>query len=86
MRAFGYTLNQFLGSLNLDPNIVREIRSNEDKLGGLVPSNQDTKTTAMLRSAVNQAFAFGCRIIMALCAALALGCHDCIVDDSFQRR
>jgi len=73
VRAFGHTLNQFLGSLNLHPNLVHEIQSNEAKLGGLVASNQDPKTTAMIRSAVDQAFVFGFRIIIVLCAALALG-------------
>jgi hypothetical protein len=71
--AFGHALQQSLRSLNLDPGIVEYIRSNAAKLGGLVPPSQDPNTTAMIRSAVDQAFVFGFRMIMVLCAALALG-------------
>ena len=43
------------------------------KLGALdVPSNLDASTSAAIRTAITQAFVFGFRVIMLLCAGLAV--------------
>jgi hypothetical protein len=71
--AFAHALQQSLAGLRLDAGIVRDIQSNAARLGGLdTPSNQDPETTAMIQAAIAQAFVFGFRMIMLLCAALAL--------------
>jgi hypothetical protein len=72
--GFSHALQQALESLRLPPNIVQEIKSNTARLGGIkVPSNLDPQTTMMIRRAVDKAFIFGFRIIMLICAALAVG-------------
>jgi EmrB/QacA subfamily drug resistance transporter len=71
--AFGHSLRQSLASLNLNAEIVRELESNATKLGSLdAPSNTDPETVAAIRSAIAQAFIFGFRLIMFLCASLAV--------------
>ena len=71
--AFGHSLRQSLGGLNLDADIVHELESNTMKLGSLdAPSNADPGTAAGIRSAIAQAFVFGFRLIMLLCAGLAI--------------
>jgi EmrB/QacA subfamily drug resistance transporter len=73
VEAFGFRLNQSLASLHLSSAILRDIQSNLVKLGGLdVPSSADAQTAALIRSAIVQAFIFAFRVVMALCAALAV--------------
>lgn len=71
--AFGHSLGQSLGSMNLSSDIVHELESNANKLGSLdAPSNADPGTVAAIRSAIAEAFVFGFRLIMLLCAGLAV--------------
>lgn len=71
--AFGYRLQQSLASLVLSPTILRDLQANLINLGGLeVPSTLDAKTAAMIRGTIVQAFVFGFRLIMLLCAGLAV--------------
>jgi EmrB/QacA subfamily drug resistance transporter len=71
--AFGHSLRQTLSGMNLDADIVHEVESNATKLGSLdAPSNADPGTAAAIRSAIAEAFVFGFRLIMLLCACLAV--------------
>jgi EmrB/QacA subfamily drug resistance transporter len=71
--AFSHRLQQSLGSLNLAPGVLHHIQSSMIRLGGLdVPSDLDDATSSALRAAISQAFVFGFRLIMVLCAALAV--------------
>lgn len=71
--AFGHSLRQSLAALNLNADIVHQLESNVAKLGALdAPSNADPQTTAAIRSAISKAFVLGFRLIMLLCACLAL--------------
>jgi EmrB/QacA subfamily drug resistance transporter len=71
--AFAHSLRQSLAALNLNADIVHQLESNSTKLGALnAPSNVDPQTRTMIRSAVAQAFIFGFRLVMMLCACLAL--------------
>jgi EmrB/QacA subfamily drug resistance transporter len=71
--AFAHSLRQSLAALNLDADMVRQLESNVAKLGTLdAPPNADPQTTATIRSAISEAFVFGFRLIMLLCAGLAL--------------
>ena len=71
--AFDHALRNSLAGLNLKVEIVQQLESNAAKLGGLdAPSSADPQTAATIRAAVAEAFVFGFRMIMLLCAALAL--------------
>jgi EmrB/QacA subfamily drug resistance transporter len=71
--AFAHSLRQSLAALHLSADIVHQLESNVAKLGNLeAPSNADPQTAATIRSAISEAFVFGFRLIMLLCACLAL--------------
>ena len=71
--AFAHSLRQSLASLNLNPSIVYHLESNVAKLGSLdAPREVDSPTATAIRSAIAGAFVFGFRLIMFLCAGLAL--------------
>ena len=71
--AFAYSLRDSVAGLNLNADTVHELESNVDRLGGLdAPSNADPKVALTIRSAVAGAFVFGFRLIMVLCAILAI--------------
>ena len=71
--AFGHSLRQRLNDLNLNADIVHQLGSDTTKLGSLdAPSNVDPATAAAIRSSIAQAFIFGFRLIMLLCAGLAV--------------
>jgi len=71
--AFAHSLRDSLASLNLNADIVHELESNVARLGSLdAPSNADPQNAATIRSAIAGAFVFGFRLIMVLCAVLAI--------------
>ena len=70
--AFGVSLKHELANLGLYSDVLHEIQSHVIKLGSLEPpSNLDANTSAAIRTAVNQAFVFGFRLIMLFCVGLA---------------
>jgi len=71
--AFGFRLNQVLGHLSLPPGILHAVQSEERKLAGMqVPNGLDPSTTAAIKEAVREAFVFGFRIVMLICAGLSV--------------
>jgi MFS family permease len=71
--AFSYRLQRSLDSLDLTPGMLHQIQSSTIRLGGLeVPSGLDAPTSSALRAAIDQAFVFAFRLIMLLCAGLAV--------------
>jgi len=71
--AFNHRLESSLAGLDLQPDVNQAIQSNSIKLAGLaVPRNLDPKTAASVRSAVLESFIFGFRLVMAICALLAV--------------
>ncbi len=73
VRAFDSKLTHELASLGLPSETLREIHSRVTRLAALeLPPNLDPSTAAAVRSAINQAFVFGFRLIMLICAGLAL--------------
>jgi EmrB/QacA subfamily drug resistance transporter len=73
VQAFGHKLEGSLVGLHLAPGVVRGIQSNLVKLGGLeVPPNLDAGTAAAVRDDITRAFVFGFRVIMIICAGLAM--------------
>lgn len=70
--AFAHSLRASLAGLNLNADIVHQLESNAAKLGNLdSPSNVDSTMAATIRSSIADAFVFGFRMIMILCAFLA---------------
>ena len=70
--AFGFTLKHELANLGLSSDVLHEIQSKVIRLAGLeLPSNLDASTSAAIRTAINQAFVFGFRLIMLVCVGLA---------------
>ena len=71
--AFASRLNHSLASLAIPPGITRAIRSDETKLAGLqLPAGLDAGAAAKIRALVSQAFVFGFRVVMLICAGLAM--------------
>src|ERR1700722_19114945 len=71
--AFSHRLQQSLATLDLAPGVLHQIQSSEIRLAGLeVPSDLDARTSSALRAAIDQAFVLGFRLIMLLCAGLAV--------------
>jgi EmrB/QacA subfamily drug resistance transporter len=71
-KAFGHRLEMLLSRLRIDPAALNIIRSNLVKLGGLdPPSNLDPAMAWQVRADIVQAFVFGFRYIMLVCALLA---------------
>jgi EmrB/QacA subfamily drug resistance transporter len=70
--AFGHRLQQLLAGMVLSPDVLNEIQSNVIKLGGLeVPDNVDVATSSQIHGALKEAFVYGFRLSMLLCAGLA---------------
>jgi EmrB/QacA subfamily drug resistance transporter len=70
---FSHYLNGRIESLGLPNELARAVRSNELRLAGIdIPRGLEATTAAKLRSSIDQAFVFGFRIIMSLCAALSI--------------
>jgi hypothetical protein len=71
--AFSYRMNQSLKQLNISSDVARAVQSNEIKLAALpVPSGMDSSTTAALETSIDGAFVSGFRLIMLICAGLAV--------------
>jgi EmrB/QacA subfamily drug resistance transporter len=70
--AFTHSLRQSLAALKVNAHMVHQLESNAAKLGTLdAPPDADPPTAAKIRSAIAEAFVFGFRLIMLLCACLA---------------
>jgi EmrB/QacA subfamily drug resistance transporter len=73
VKLFSFSLNRSLTGGLFPPGIVQYVRSNAIKLAGLdLPSDLDSATAAAIRSSISRAFIFGFRVLMLVCAALAL--------------
>jgi EmrB/QacA subfamily drug resistance transporter len=70
--AFGTRLNQSLVHLSLPPGILEEIQGGETKLAGLqLPAGLHPMTEAAVRERIGEAFVYGFRIVMLICAGLS---------------
>jgi EmrB/QacA subfamily drug resistance transporter len=71
--VFEHALRGSLASLTLNAGVIHELESNATKLGSLAPpSTVDSTAAAAIRTAVANAFITGFRLIMLLCAGLAV--------------
>ena len=73
VKAFGSHLNRSLAHLSLPPGALAVLQLGEIRLAGLpVPAGLSPATTAALREMIAEAFVFGFRIIMLICAVLSV--------------
>jgi EmrB/QacA subfamily drug resistance transporter len=73
VKAFGSQLNHSLAHLSLSPAILGELEADKIKLASLqVPPGLSLSTRAAIRESVKEAFVFGFRIVMLVCAGLSL--------------
>jgi EmrB/QacA subfamily drug resistance transporter len=73
VKAFGARLDHNLARLSVSPTILHELQTNEIKLAGLqVPDDLDLPTKNAVTKSIGEAFVFGFRIVMMICAALSL--------------
>jgi EmrB/QacA subfamily drug resistance transporter len=73
MSVFSLSLRHRIDSLGLHAETVQELRANAVRLGGLqVPGGLDVKTSGLVRSAIPQSFVLSFRVVMLICAGLAL--------------
>jgi EmrB/QacA subfamily drug resistance transporter len=71
--AFGSHLNRSLAHVSLPPGILQDIQSDMTKLAGLrIPDGIDPGTRAALKESIGDAFVFGFRLIMLICAGLGV--------------
>jgi EmrB/QacA subfamily drug resistance transporter len=71
--AFRAHLERALADLSLDPSILREVRAQETRVAGLqVPAGLDPVTGAAIKKSVGEAFIFGFRFVMLICAGLSM--------------
>jgi predicted MFS family arabinose efflux permease len=74
VKAFSFQLNPSLAHLMLRPDVLAELQANETKLAGLqVPSGLSPSMNAAIGGCIREAFVFGFRIVMLICAGLSLG-------------
>jgi len=73
VQAFEHQLLHSVNSLELNTAILRDIRSNAVKLGGLeISANLDAEEATIIRTDITHAFVHAFRLIMMICAALAM--------------
>jgi EmrB/QacA subfamily drug resistance transporter len=73
VKAFGARLNNSLARFSLSPSILHDLQTNEIKLAGLqAPADLNPTTKAAIKESIREAFVFGFRIVMLICAALSL--------------
>ena len=71
--AFAHSLRESLANLNLNVGIVHQLQSNVSKLGSLdAPPDVDSRTAVTIRSTIAKAFIFGFRLVVLVCAILAI--------------
>jgi EmrB/QacA subfamily drug resistance transporter len=71
--VFGSRLNNSLAHFVLPPAILQELQADEIKLAGLqVPAGLDLSTKTAIKGSIGEAFVFGFRMVMLICAGLSL--------------
>lgn len=73
VKLFSSSLDRSLTSELLPPGVLQYLRANEIKLAGLeLPPGLDSETSAFIRASIANAFLFGFRAVMLICACLSL--------------
>ena len=73
VNAFSSRLNRELDAAGFQPDLTQRIKAEEAKLAGLqIPAGLDSGKQASIRQSIGEAFVFGFRIVVLMCAGLAL--------------
>jgi hypothetical protein len=73
LAGFRSSLHRSLPGLALPQNTLQTIQQDEIKLAALpIPDGLDSEAAARLKASVDLAFVFGFRIVILICAGLAL--------------
>jgi hypothetical protein len=73
MQAVGSRLNNTLLRLSLPPGNPQQVQAEQIKLAGLpVPADLDSGARDTIQESIREAFVFGFRAIMLICAGLSL--------------
>lgn len=73
LAAFRLNLHRALGKFALPQNALSAVHKDEIKLAALpVPSNLNPDTSAKLKTSIDHAFVFGFRVVILICAGLAI--------------
>jgi EmrB/QacA subfamily drug resistance transporter len=73
VKAFGCRLDNDLARFSLPPVILQQLHADEIKLAGLqAPAGLAPATKAAINESVGQAFVFGFRIVLVICAGLSV--------------
>jgi EmrB/QacA subfamily drug resistance transporter len=73
VKAFGFRLDGALAHLPLPPAVLQELHAGEIQLAGLqAPAGLDSGMKTAIKESVGEAFVFGFRIVMLICAGLSL--------------
>jgi EmrB/QacA subfamily drug resistance transporter len=76
--AFSSRLDHNLEQVAIPNPARQELQSNRTKLGAMeVPSGIDLETAAAVKNSIQQAFVFGFRSVMLICAALSVASSIC---------
>ena len=71
--VFAFRLNRSLADLAIPTPVMHDLQSNEIRLAALtVPAGTDAKLAAAIRVSIEQAFIFGFRFVILICAGLSL--------------
>jgi EmrB/QacA subfamily drug resistance transporter len=74
VKAFGSRLNASLAHFSLPPPVLQLLQASEIKLAGLqVPESLSSTTKTSIDQTIREAFVFGFRTIMSICAGMSLG-------------
>jgi EmrB/QacA subfamily drug resistance transporter len=73
VRVFSTRLDRDLARLSIPPQVMKNLESNYIKLAALeIPSSLDSNTSAEIKGAVDDAFVYGFRLVMLICAGLSV--------------
>ena len=73
VKAFSFHLNRSLAVISMPSYVMQDLRANEIRLAGLqLPPGLDPTANAAIRESVNEAFVYGFRIVVSICASLSL--------------
>jgi Major Facilitator Superfamily len=71
--AFGSRLNHTLANLTLPASVLHNIQAEEIRLAGLqLPPSLSGRTGSVIKDLAGEAFVFGFRLVMLICAGLAV--------------
>jgi len=76
--SFSNRLDRSLARLSLPAQVMKNLRSNYVRLAALeTPVGLDLNTSSEIKASVNEAFVYGFRLVMLICAALSVASAAC---------